>query len=85
MIHCGVTYIKIVEAQLVIPLLLGADDAAKCLGIGRSLFLELDGQGRVPQAIKLGDKRKLWRLAELTAWTNAGCPHRDRWKFNNKG
>ena len=65
------------------PLLLGAEDAAKCLGIGSSLFLELDGQGRGPQAIELGAKRKLWRYLELTAWTNAGCPHRDRWNYKN--
>ena len=63
------------------PLLLGADDAAKCLGIGRSLFLQLDDTGKIPQAIRLGEKRKLWNYNELRAWVDAKCPHRDRWQY----
>ena len=63
------------------PLLLGADDAAAVLGIGRSLFLKLDDTGKTPPAIQLGEKRKLWRYEELQAWVRAGCPHRDRWDY----
>ena len=65
----------------IIPLMLGVDNAAAVLGIGRSLFLRLDDTGKVPKAVQLGDKRKLWRYEELQAWVRAGCPHRDRWNW----
>ena len=68
------------EQLNITPLLLGAEQAAAVLGIGRSLFLQLDDTGRVPQAIKL-NKRKLWNYNELRAWVDAKCPHRDRWQY----
>lgn len=61
------------------PLLLSAGDAAKLLGIGRTKFYEMHSTGRLgPMAIEFG-KRKVWRMADLRAWVDAGCPHRDKW------
>ena len=61
------------------PLLVGADDAAKLLGIGRSLFYTMHSSGQLgPLPIRLG-RRALWRREELAAWVAAGCPERTRW------
>ena len=60
-------------------LLVGAEDAARALGIGRTSFLLADKTGEIgPQSVKIGGRR-LWALAELRAWTLAGCPARQRW------
>ena len=67
------------KRQAVDPLLVGADDAAKLLGIGRSLFYSLHSSGQLgPLPIRLG-RRALWRREELAAWIRAGCPGRTRW------
>lgn len=61
------------------PLLIGANDAAKLLGIGRSLFYSLHSSGQLgPLPIRLG-RRTLWRRDDLQAWVAARCPERTRW------
>ena len=60
------------------PLLVDAHEAAALCGIGRTLWLQLASAGRVPMPVRLG-RRVLWRREELAAWTEAGCPGRDRW------
>jgi len=61
------------------PLLVDARDAARLLGIGRTLFLQLDNSGRLgPLGLKLG-KRRLWSVEELRAWVQAGAPRREIW------
>jgi len=61
-------------------LLVDAKDASRLLGIGRTLFLQLDNSGRLgPMGLKLG-KRRLWVVEELRAWVDAGCPIRERWQ-----
>ncbi len=60
-------------------LLVGAEDAAWALGIGRTSFLLADKTGELgPQSVKIGGRR-LWVVAELSAWVLAGCPARQRW------
>jgi hypothetical protein len=61
------------------PLLLDAKDAAVYVGIGRTLFLAMDSDGRLgPVAVKLG-RRTLWRRRGLAEWVELGCPCRDVW------
>jgi len=64
------------------PLLLSDTQAARVLGIGRTLFLQLDSSGRIPQAVRLG-KRKLWRTRELESWVDMGMPNRDQWRYES--
>jgi predicted DNA-binding transcriptional regulator AlpA len=64
------------------PLLLRARDAAEVLGVSQSLFAQLDNMGHVPQALRIGEKRKVWRYLELVAWTNSGCPKREKRKHD---
>jgi predicted DNA-binding transcriptional regulator AlpA len=61
------------------PLLIGAEEAARMLGICRSSFLAADKTGEIgPQSVRIGGRR-LWVLDELKAWALAGCPARQRW------
>ena len=60
------------------PLLIDSRQAAALCGIGRTLWLDLDQQGRVPQGFKLG-RRKLWRVDEIKSWVAAGMPNREKW------
>lgn len=69
----------VVDKSEILPLLVGAEDAARALGIGRTSFLLADKTGEIgPQSVRIGGRR-LWVLAELRAWTLAGCPARGRW------
>jgi len=61
------------------PLLVGADEAARICGIGRTLFYDLKSAGRLPKPINLG-KRRLWKVEELNAWTTARCPRLENWE-----
>jgi predicted DNA-binding transcriptional regulator AlpA len=60
-------------------LLLDARAAASMCGVSRSTFWALHSAGKVPMPVHLG-RRTLWRTSELAAWTEAGCPPRDRWQ-----
>jgi len=59
-------------------LLISAKESAGFLGISRSLFYELNVEGRVPAPIRLG-KRVRGRRDELIAWVEADCPNRLEW------
>ena len=61
------------------PELIGADGVAAMLGIGERTARRLDVEGRLPMPVKLGGSVR-WRLSELRAWINAGCPSRQRWE-----
>jgi len=65
------------------PLLISADESARMLGIGRTLFYSMHSSGRLgPLPIKLG-RRVLWNRNELEAWVRAKCPARKNWKKVN--
>lgn len=70
-----------VEQQIacIEPLLLSAEEAAALCGVSRSFWWSLHSAGRVPLPVKLGE-RTLWRRTELEAWTEAGCPAREKWE-----
>ena len=60
-------------------LLVGAVDAAKLLGIRKSLFYETAATGRLgPTPIKFNSK-KLYSVPELRNWVLHKCPPRDKW------
>ena len=64
------------------PLLLGAGNAAKFVGIGKTLWYQLNSEAKIPAPIKL-NKRVLWRRDELHEWADAGCPLRTDWESRN--
>ena len=62
------------------PLAVDAQQAAKLLGLSRSMFYKMAEAGRIgPQGVQLG-KCKRYSLAELRAWTAAGMPRRELWE-----
>jgi hypothetical protein len=57
-----------------------AAGAAAIYGISRSMFLDLDSRGFVPERVTLGDSScARWNARELRAHIDAGAPHRSRW------
>jgi len=66
------------SAAPVAPLLVDASTAASLCGVSRAGWWALHSSGRCPLPVRLG-RRTLWRAAELSDWTAAGCPARDRW------
>jgi excisionase family DNA binding protein len=71
--------VRLMSIETTEKLLLSAAETAALLGISRSAFYSLLSSGRIgPLPVRLG-RRTLWRAEELRAWTQAGCPARDRW------
>ena len=62
------------------PLLIDAEQAAALCGVGRTLWLQMNQDGRAPRPVKLG-RRSLWCVEELRAWTAAHCPPRKQWNW----
>ncbi len=65
--------------------LVNPKDAGKLIGVSRSLFLQLDANGRLgPESVSLGNGTKRqcrrWNTEELRRWTNAGCQPRQEWR-----
>ena len=60
------------------PLNVSASGVSTLLGVSRSMVHKLDVADLLPRPIRIG-RRKLWRVAELQAWNDAGCPRRDDW------
>ena len=60
-------------------LALPAAEVAKLLGISQRHLWKLNASGRLPAPIRLGRSVR-WRLDELRAWLDAGCPARDQWE-----
>lgn len=50
------------------PLAVGVAEAARLCGIGRNLFFRLLASGDGPRTIRLGSKRKIIRVEELSRW-----------------
>lgn len=61
------------------PLAVPAEAAARLCGCRRGKWYALHAQGLVPNPVHVG-KRPLWRVAELDAWMQAGCPNREDWE-----
>ena len=62
------------------PVLIGAKEAARLCGVGRTTWFLLVSSGKAPAPVRLG-RRVLWNRAELEAWIIAGCPVRERWSY----
>lgn len=60
--------------------LINDSEAARLLGISRSMFRKQVAAGQVPQSIKIGRCRR-WRREEVRDWARAGCPPRDQWSW----
>ncbi|HEY7311905.1 MAG TPA: helix-turn-helix domain-containing protein [Gemmataceae bacterium] len=61
------------------PLLVRRREAARLCGVSLAAWARLCAAGRCPAPIRLGGV-VLWRVEELRAWTEAGCPDRASWE-----
>jgi predicted DNA-binding transcriptional regulator AlpA len=62
------------------PLLIPAPEAARLCGLSPATWHRLRSAGKIgPTPVRLGG-RVLWRVADLRAWTDAGCPDRRTWE-----
>ena len=62
------------------PFLIDAARMAVLLSVSESYIRQLDNNGGLPHAVKLGT-RKLWITAEIEAWSKKGCPDRVQWNL----
>jgi hypothetical protein len=61
----------------------GAEDLARLLGISVATLERWEASGELgPAGIKKGGRR-LWPLAEVREWVNAGMPRREIWTARN--
>lgn len=67
------------QPQSVERIALPAADVAKLLGVSERHIWSLHSSGRLPRPLRLG-RAVRWRVDELRAWVDAGCPARDRWE-----
>jgi excisionase family DNA binding protein len=68
----------------IVSLTMHAASAAKLCGVSRATWYALAAAGRLPKPVRLG-RRTLWRVDELKAWIDAGCPPLHRWEQIAKG
>ena len=60
-------------------LLVTAKQAAGMCGKSLRTWRTWDAAGLIPRAVRIG-RSTLWRLDELRAWVEAGCPRREEWE-----
>lgn len=65
--------------QALVPLLLSAKQAAALCNRSLRTWRSLDSGGQIPRPVRIR-KATLWRLDELRAWIEAGCPDRQPWE-----
>lgn len=60
-------------------LLITARAAAELCGKSLRTWRTWDAAGSIPRSVRIGRSR-LWRVDELRAWIEAGCPNRRDWE-----
>ena len=71
------------DSHPVQPRLLSITGVSQLLGVSRSQVKRLRASGRLPDPIRLGG-RVLWRVDEIDAWVQAGCPAASKWRTMRK-
>jgi predicted DNA-binding transcriptional regulator AlpA len=55
-----------------------ANRLAALLDLSLRTVRRLDSSGKLPRPVRIGGAVR-WRLNEIEAWLEAGCPDRQRW------
>src|SRR2546423_206788 len=61
------------------PLLVDADGTGRLVGLSGRSIRRMSAAGLMPGPVRCGGAVR-WRVAEIRAWVEAGCPDRDRWE-----
>lgn len=62
-------------------LLIDTKTTAKLLNISSSTLSRLNDLQAIPASVRIGGTIIRWRLAEILAWMDAGCPLLRNWKY----
>lgn len=62
------------------PFAVPANDAAHLCGVSRATWWRLHSAGKCPMPVRVTSKSPRWRVDELRAWLDAGCPDRQSWQ-----
>ena len=65
------------------PLLIDAKGVAELLDRSERSIWRDDSAGRLPKPVVLGGSKR-WRVAEIHAWVESGCPNRRTWEVRRK-
>jgi predicted DNA-binding transcriptional regulator AlpA len=58
------------------PLAVDADGFAQLANISRAMVHKLNASGRCPAPVRIGRLCR-WRVSDISAWLEQGCPPRD--------
>ena len=61
-----------------------ARDVGEQLGVSVRTVFRLAASGGLPDAVRVGQRRR-WRRAEMLRWIEAGLPARDDWERHRRG
>ena len=61
------------------PLLVDAQQLALMIGLSLRTIRRMDAAGRLPRPVRIGNCTR-WRVSEIRAWSEAGCPDRAAWE-----
>lgn len=50
-------------------------ETARLVGVSEATWDRLNAAGKIPSCVRIGG-RVLWRVADIEAWIDAGCPDR---------
>lgn len=56
---------------------------ARLLNVSLTTLHQLHATESIPEAVRLGRSIIRWRLAEILAWMEAGCPSRRNWTYSS--
>lgn len=59
------------------PILLRLPDVERMTGIKRSMIYRLEGEGRFPRKVKIGEHASAWVASEVAEWVAARISARD--------
>lgn len=71
------------DSLSIAPMLLSITSLSELLGVSLSHVKRLRASGRLPDPVRLGG-RVLWRVDEINAWVQAGCPAATKWRITRK-
>ena len=62
--------------------LIGASTAAALCDVSLRTWWRYDASGQIPRAVQLGTgkRTKRWRLSDVIAWIDFGCPSRSEFE-----
>jgi predicted DNA-binding transcriptional regulator AlpA len=69
--------------QTTTPQLVSIAYLSAMLDISRSKLFDMRASGQLPRAIKIGRLTR-WRLSDIEAWINAGCPRQEKFEALRK-